>query len=107
MFRKGFTPLEVKNQHEPPFRQVVKVAPLTGFTLIELLIVIAIVAILATVVVLVINPVEILKESRDTRRIEDLEKVNKALSIYTATGGGNFDPVLLNSMTSQGTAILE
>ena len=42
-----------------------------GFTLVELLIVIGIVAILATIVVLVINPVELLKESRDSRRLSD------------------------------------
>jgi len=52
-----------------------------SFTLIELLVVIAILAILAVAVVLVLNPVELIKESRDTTRIEDLTIINKALSL--------------------------
>jgi len=59
-----------------------------GFTLVELLVVIGIVAILATIVVLVINPVEILKESRDSRRLSDLGTLNKALGIVEATISG-------------------
>ena len=56
-------------------------APLGSFTLIELLIVIAILAVLAVAVVLILNPTELLKESRDTTRIQDLAVVNKALAL--------------------------
>ncbi len=52
-----------------------------SFTLIELLIVIAILAVLAIAVVLILNPTELLKESRDTTRIQDLAVVNKALAL--------------------------
>ena len=55
--------------------------PLESFTLIELLVVIAILAVLAVAVVLVLNPVELIKESRDTTRIEDLATLNKALTL--------------------------
>jgi len=51
----------------------------SSFTLIELLVVIAILAVLAVAVVLILNPVELIKESRDTTRIEDLGTLNKAL----------------------------
>jgi len=53
-----------------------------GFTLLELLIVIAILAILAASVLVVINPAEILKKSRDTRRVNDLDSLRSALAMY-------------------------
>ncbi|MBI5220504.1 MAG: prepilin-type N-terminal cleavage/methylation domain-containing protein [Candidatus Liptonbacteria bacterium] len=53
-----------------------------GFTIIELLIVVAIIAILAAIAVLGINPVERLKETRDSRRIQELETLAKAISLY-------------------------
>jgi len=52
-----------------------------SFTLIELLIVIAILAILATAVILVINPTELLKQNRDSQRLNDLSTINSALSL--------------------------
>lgn len=55
-----------------------------GFTLIELLVVIAIVAILAVVVVLTLNPAELLKQARDSNRIQDLNTLKVALSQYLA-----------------------
>ena len=61
------------------FRKTSGFAP--SFTLIELLIVIAILAVLAVAVVLILNPTELLKESRDTTRIQDLAVVNKALAL--------------------------
>ncbi len=54
-----------------------------GFTLIELLLVIAVIAILSVVVVLSLNPGELLRESRDTTRISDLDTLNRALSLVT------------------------
>lgn len=55
-----------------------------GFTLIELLIVIAILAILATTVVLVLNPAQILAETRDGQRLNDLSTLQSAISLYLA-----------------------
>ena len=53
-----------------------------GFTLIELLVVIAIVAVLSVVVILTLNPGELLKQSRDSNRISDLQTMKRAISIY-------------------------
>ena len=53
-----------------------------GFTLIELLVVIAIIAILAVVVVLTLNPAEMLKQSRDSNRVSDVDTLTHALSLY-------------------------
>jgi prepilin-type N-terminal cleavage/methylation domain-containing protein len=53
-----------------------------GFTLIELLMTIGIIAVLVTVVILVINPVELMKQSRDAIRIEDLNTLSKAVNFY-------------------------
>jgi prepilin-type N-terminal cleavage/methylation domain-containing protein len=58
-----------------------------GFTLIELLVVIAIVAILAVVVVLTLNPAELLRQARDSNRIQDLNTVKVGLSQYLADVG--------------------
>lgn len=56
-----------------------------GFTLVELLIVVAILAILSTATVLILNPAQILQETRDTQRINDLGAVSSAISLYLAT----------------------
>ncbi|OGY58075.1 MAG: hypothetical protein A3E61_02305 [Candidatus Colwellbacteria bacterium RIFCSPHIGHO2_12_FULL_43_12] len=56
-----------------------------GFTLIELLIVIGILAILASATVLILNPAQILQESRDTQRLNDLGTINSAIALYLAT----------------------
>ena len=59
-----------------------------AFTLIELLIVIAILAILATVTLLVINPVQMIKQSRDSNRIADLNQLNKGLLLFQTIASG-------------------
>lgn len=53
-----------------------------GFTLLELLIVISIIAILSVALVIVLNPSEILKKSRDSQRIADLNTMKSAIGIY-------------------------
>ncbi|MGB9847759.1 MAG: type II secretion system protein [Minisyncoccia bacterium] len=55
---------------------------LKGFTLIELLIVIAILAVLMSVIVITLNPSEMLKKSRDSRRLSDLAALRTALNLY-------------------------
>ncbi len=53
-----------------------------GFTLVELLIVIGILAVLSTATVLILNPAQILAETRDTQRLNDISTISGALSIY-------------------------
>lgn len=53
-----------------------------GFTLLELLIVIAILAILMSIIVVTLNPAELLKKSRDTKRIADLSSLRTAVNLY-------------------------
>ncbi len=55
-----------------------------GFTLIELLVVIAIVAVLAVTVILTLNPAQLLRQARDSNRINDLATLKSALSLYLA-----------------------
>ncbi|MDP1706787.1 MAG: prepilin-type N-terminal cleavage/methylation domain-containing protein [bacterium] len=47
----------------------------SSFTLIELLVVIAILAVLSVAVVFIINPADIIKQSRDTNRLTDLNNL--------------------------------
>jgi len=53
-----------------------------GFTLIELLIVIAIIAILSVVVVLTLSPSEMLRQTRDSNRISDMDTLVHAVNQY-------------------------
>jgi|SRR3989344_3101576 len=57
-----------------------------GFTLVELLVVLAIIGVLATVVTLVINPLELMKRSRDSNRLKDLENLSQATNISLQEG---------------------
>ncbi len=83
----------------------------SSFTLIELLIVIAIIGILAATVVLVLNPTQLLAQSRDSTRIQDLANINTAISDYLADGNMSLgvpdtvyvsipDPTLTGNQTS-------
>ncbi|HUY69785.1 MAG TPA: prepilin-type N-terminal cleavage/methylation domain-containing protein, partial [Candidatus Tyrphobacter sp.] len=54
----------------------------SSFTLIELLIVVGIIAILAAAVILVLNPAELLAQSRDGTRVEDLQALETGLGMY-------------------------
>jgi len=56
-----------------------------GFTLIELLIVIAIIGILASFVMVALSSAR--AKARDTRRIEEVAQIAKALDVYYATYG--------------------
>lgn len=59
-----------------------------AFTLIELLVVIAIIAILAVVAVLTLNPAELLRQSRDANRIQDMATLQSALNLYITDQAG-------------------
>ncbi|MFH1161814.1 MAG: LamG-like jellyroll fold domain-containing protein [Candidatus Jorgensenbacteria bacterium] len=61
-----------------------RVEPRKGFTLIELLVVIAILGTIAVAVVLVINPAELIKQARDSTRLEDLGTINRILGLFQA-----------------------
>ncbi|MDP1706468.1 MAG: LamG-like jellyroll fold domain-containing protein [bacterium] len=62
----------------------------SSFTLIELLVVIAILAILSVVIVLIINPGDLIRQSRDTNRITDINNLNKALGIFRIANPNDF-----------------
>lgn len=77
-----------------------------GFTLIELLVVIAILAVLMSVVVITLNPAEMLRKSRDTKRISDLATLRTALTLYLAenpTLGGDSTYAYLSLPATSGT----
>ena len=59
-----------------------------GFTLIELLVVISILAILMMVVLITVNPIELLKQSRDTNRLSDLQSMRSAIDLFMADTAG-------------------
>ena len=66
-------------------RYLLKLKNSKSFTLIELLIVIAILALLMSIIILTLNPAEMLKKTRDTKRISSLKSINNALGIFQAT----------------------
>src|SRR3989344_1647792 len=52
-----------------------------AFTLIELWFLLAVLPVLSTAAVLVITPAELIKRSRDSRRLQELNELNKAISL--------------------------
>ncbi len=54
-----------------------------SFTLIELLIVLALISILASILIVILKPGEILKRSRDTKRISDLNNLDKLIQLMS------------------------
>jgi general secretion pathway protein G len=70
-----------------------------GFTILELLVVIAIIAILASAILVSLNGTQ--EKARDTRRMEDLSSLQKALQLYMI-GNGHY-PVQTSTTTLSGT----
>lgn len=56
-----------------------------GFTLIELLIVISIIAVLASITLFFINDSR--AKARDSKRVSDIQQINKAISLYHLDNG--------------------
>jgi len=69
-----------------------------GFSLIELLVVIAIIGLLVAVAMAGLNIAR--EKARDTRRIQDINEIKKALSIYLISS--NAFPIALTSTTLTG-----
>jgi len=55
-----------------------------SFTLVELMIVIAILAILSAIVIFALNPAEMFRKNRDSRRMADLQTLNKGITFMTS-----------------------
>jgi len=59
-----------------------------SFTLVELLVVVALIAVLAVAVIMSLNPQELIKQSRDSTRLSDLQNLNSTLSWFNADTRG-------------------
>lgn len=70
-----------------------------GFTIIELLVVMAVIAILASIMFVTFSTLQ--AKSRDTRRMEDLRELQKALGIYYIEG--NQFPIAASETDINGT----
>lgn len=64
-----------------------------GFTLVELLVVIAIIAVLAGAVLIAINPQALIQKSRDSKRLQDMDTLVKAINLALADGEIALDEV--------------
>ncbi len=60
----------------------------TGFTIVELLIVVVVIAILAAITVVSFNGIQ--QQARDTKRIDDVNKIVKAFQIWSIQENSNF-----------------
>lgn len=70
-----------------------------GFTLIELLVVIAIIALLASVIIASLGSVQ--SRARDSRRLDDVNGLQKALALYL-TSSGTY-PISISTTTINGS----
>ena len=71
------------------------------FTLIELLVVIAIIGLLASIVIASLSTVQ--AKARDARRVEDINQLQKALTIYLSNAGTYPVSVATTTLTSTST----
>jgi len=65
-----------------------KTAHRSAFTLIEMVVSVAIIAILAIAALITLNPSEYLRQSRDSRRVNDIASLNTAIAFYQSVSGG-------------------
>jgi prepilin-type N-terminal cleavage/methylation domain-containing protein len=61
-----------------------------GFTIVELLIVIVVIAVLAAIVIVAYNGVQ--NRANDSRRLQDLKSITKALELYKTSTGSYPNP---------------
>ena len=81
MQKKSFTLVELMTHHYQPKVGVgASSNSKRSFTLVELMIVIAILAILSAIVVFALNPSRMFDNFRDTRRVSDINTINKAIN---------------------------
>ena len=66
-----------------------------SFTIIELLIVLGVISILSAIAVVVLNPAELLKQGRDSTRIQDIRGIDTAINL-----GRAINPSLLDNTSS-------
>ena len=78
-----------------------KLSTKKGFTLIELLIVMAILAILAVVVFVALNPAQRLQDTRDAKRVSDIQSILTAVHAYTIDNAGSQPPDLVAEGTTE------
>ena len=78
-----------------------KIQAQRGFTLIELLVVIAIIGLLASIVIASLSTVQ--AKARDARRVEDVNQLQKALTIYMSNIGTYPISTATTTLTSTST----
>ena len=64
--------------------KLVKTNKHASFTLIELLVVIAILALLMSIIIITLNPADMLRTSRDVKRMSQLDALNTAIATFQA-----------------------
>jgi len=72
-----------------------------GFTLIELLVVIAIIGLLASIVIASLSSVQ--ANARDAKRIEDINQLQKALTLYSSDFGSYPSQPATSTVTATST----
>lgn len=72
-----------------------------GFTLIELLVVIAIIGLLASIIIASLSTVQ--AKARDARRMEDINSLQKALTLYSSNSGTYPISTATSTLTSTST----
>lgn len=75
-----------------------------GFTLIELLVAVALLSVIVIFVLAGFNPMTVLRESRDARRLKDIDVLKRAIEIYISS---KQDPKLGLPNTLYATAAVE
>src|SRR3989344_7328106 len=83
-----------------------KLSTKKGFTLIELLIVMAILAILAVVVFVALNPAKRLQDTRDAKRVSDVQAILTAIHASTIDNGGTQPTDILPAALDNGGVVV-